>query len=61
MSTMTANRQPPRIAVEIARLVLKAFAESHKTADRESLDSDTRPAADDARPQGRDTATRITR
>jgi hypothetical protein len=61
MSTLTADRQPPRIAVEIVRLLLEATVESHKTADRESLDSDTRPAADDARPQGRDTATRITR
>jgi len=48
MSTLTTDRQPPRIAVEIVRLLLKALVESHKTADRESLDSDTRPAANDA-------------
>ena len=48
MSTMTATRQPPRIAVEIVRLVLKAFAESHETADRESTNSETRAATVDA-------------
>jgi hypothetical protein len=48
MSTLTANRQPPRIAVEIVRLVLKAFAESHKTADRESMNSETGAATVDA-------------
>ena len=47
MSTLTAYRQPPRIAVEIVRLLLKALVKSHKTADLRSPDSDTRPAAND--------------
>ena len=37
MSTLTADRQPPRIAVEIVRLLLKALVKSHKTADRGSM------------------------
>ena len=45
MSTLTADRQPPRIAIEIVRLLLEATVEPHKTAGRESLDSDARPAA----------------
>jgi len=47
MSTLTADRQPPRIAVEIVRLLLEATVESHRIADLGSPDSDTRPAAND--------------
>jgi hypothetical protein len=36
MSTLTADRQPPRIAVEIVRLLVEALVESHKTAGRGS-------------------------
>ena len=36
MSTLTADRQPPRIAVEIVRLLVEALVESHKTASRGS-------------------------
>jgi len=48
MSTLTADRQPPRIAVEIVRLLVEALVEPHRTADLGSPDSDTRPAANDA-------------
>ena len=48
MSTLTADRQPPRIAIEIVRLLLEATVEPHKTAGRENPDSDARPAANDA-------------
>ena len=46
MSTLTANRQPPQVVIEIARLLLEAFVEvyDNETADWESPDSDTQPA-----------------
>jgi hypothetical protein len=47
MSTLTAYRQPPRIAVEIVRLLLKALVKSHKTADRGSMNRETRTTAID--------------
>jgi hypothetical protein len=45
MSTLTTDRQPPRTAVEIVRLLLEALVEPHKTAGRESPDSDAQPPA----------------
>ena len=36
MSTLTADRQPPRIAVEIVQLLVEVLVESHKTASQGS-------------------------
>jgi hypothetical protein len=51
--TLTTDRQLPRVAIEIARLLLETFVDIRKAADRESLDSEPRTAAMDAQPSAR--------